>query len=146
MSKRRDLETRIHGLNDIEEIMNAMKNLALMETHRLARFLDTQRRVVASVESVAADFPRFHTNLLPGEEEFRDAYLIVGSERGFCGDFNESLLQAFDEKSAGKQAEPWLSAESSTRSLPTIRAWRPWFPARASWKRWMRCFRKSWKS
>jgi F-type H+-transporting ATPase subunit gamma len=104
MSNRRDLETRIHSLNDIKEIMNAMKNLSLMETHRLARFLDTQHRVAASVESVAADFLQFHAELLPGDEEFRDAYLIVGSERGFCGDFNESLLRAFGEKGAGKPA------------------------------------------
>ena len=98
MSKHRDLETQIHGLNDIREIMNAMKNLALMETHRLARFLDTQRRVVASVEAAAADFSHFHHKLLPREQESQDAYVLMGSERGFCGDFNESLLRAFNEK------------------------------------------------
>lgn len=104
MSKRRDLETRIRGLNDIKEIMNAMKNLSLMETHRLARFLDTQRRVVASVESAAADFLGFHTGLLPSEEESREVYLLIGSERGFCGDFNESLLGAFDDRGTGQPA------------------------------------------
>ncbi len=105
MSKRRDLETRIRGLNDIKEIMSAMKNLSLMETHRLARFLDTQRRVVASVESAAADFLGFHTGLLPSdEEESREVYVLVGSERGFCGDFNESLLRVFEERGTGQPA------------------------------------------
>jgi F-type H+-transporting ATPase subunit gamma len=96
MSKRRDLETQIRSLNEIREIMNAMKNLSLMEVHRLNRFLDTQRRVVASVEAAAADFLLFHRELCPGEEEFRNLHLLLGSERGFCGDFNESLVRALD--------------------------------------------------
>ncbi len=104
MSRHRDLETQIRGLSDIGEIMSAMKNLALMETHRLARFMETQRRVVASVELAAGDFARFHTSLLPGEGESRDAYVLVGSERGFCGDFNASLLKVFNDTSAGQQA------------------------------------------
>jgi F-type H+-transporting ATPase subunit gamma len=96
MSKRRDLETRIRSLNEISEIMNAMKNLSLMEVHRLNRFLDTQRRVVAGIEAAAADFLLFHPELCAGEEEFRNVHLLLGSERGFCGDFNESLVRALD--------------------------------------------------
>jgi F-type H+-transporting ATPase subunit gamma len=94
MSRRHDLDSKIHGLNGIKEIMSAMKNLSLMETHRLGRFLTAQRRVVASIEAAAADFLAFHPGLLPGEDVSRDVYLLVGSERGFCGDFNESLLNA----------------------------------------------------
>ena len=96
MSKRRDLETQLRSLNEIKEIMNAMKNLSLMEVHRLTRFLDTQRRVVASIEAAAADFLFFHPELFSGEEECRNVHLLVGTERGFCGDFNESVLRALD--------------------------------------------------
>jgi len=101
MSKRRDLETQIRALNDIKEIMNAMKTLSLMETHRLTRFFETQRRVVASLESAVMDFLHFNGELLPTREQFRDVQLLLGSERGFCGDFNESLLKAFHEKDTG---------------------------------------------
>jgi F-type H+-transporting ATPase subunit gamma len=97
MSRRRDLESQIRSLNEIKEIMNAMKNLSLMETHRLAQLLDNQRRVVASVESAAADFLSFHPYLVSRAKESRDVYLLVGSERGFCGDFNESLLRALND-------------------------------------------------
>jgi F-type H+-transporting ATPase subunit gamma len=105
MSKRRDLETRIHSLHEIEEIMNAMKNISLMETHRLARFLSTQRRVVTTIESAAADFLRFHPRLLRAGEHYRDVYLLIGSERGFCGDFNESVLRAFEREGGAKEAK-----------------------------------------
>jgi F-type H+-transporting ATPase subunit gamma len=97
VSKRRDLEARIRSLGEIKEIMSAMKNLSLMETHRLDRVLDTQRRVLANIESTAADFLFFHPHLLSRQEESCDVYLLVGSERGFCGDFNELLLRALDD-------------------------------------------------
>ena len=104
MSKRRDLETQIHSLDEIKEIMNAMKNLSLMETHRLSRLLDTQRRVVASLEAAADDFMYFHADLASPEDRSRNVYLLVGSERGFCGDFNESLVRALDRNIAAVEA------------------------------------------
>src|SRR3990172_4911099 len=100
MSKRRDIEAQLRSLIEIKEIMNAMKNLSLMELRRLTRFRDAQRRVVAGIEAAAVDFLRFHPGLLPGDRESRNAYLLIGSERGFCGDFNESLLRALETHTA----------------------------------------------
>lgn len=94
MSRRRDIERHLQSLGEIREIMNAMKNLALMETHKLTRRLETQRRVVASIEAAAADFLSFNPYLPSDEVPARDVYLLVGSERGFCGDFNEALMKA----------------------------------------------------
>jgi F-type H+-transporting ATPase subunit gamma len=96
MSKCRDLETQIRSLDEIKEIMNAMKNLSLMEIHRLERLLDTQQRVVATLESAAADFLSFHPQQLVRTAKPREVYVIVGSERGFCGDFNEALLHGLE--------------------------------------------------
>jgi F-type H+-transporting ATPase subunit gamma len=126
MSKRHDLETKIRSLNDIKDIMNAMKNLSLMESHRLARFLDTQRRVVSNIESAATDFLAFYPDLLPSEEFSQDVYLLLGSERGFCGDFNESLLKALDREgmfpaapliAVGGKLASKLAAESRVASF-----------------------------
>jgi F-type H+-transporting ATPase subunit gamma len=98
VSKRREIERQVHSLNDIREIMNAMKNLSLMESHRLSRFIETQRRVVTTTESAADDFLNFWPQGLPKEDEYYDLYLLVGAERGFCGDFNESLVRALDRE------------------------------------------------
>ncbi len=68
MSKRREIERQVRSLNDIREIMNAMKNLSLMESHRLSRFIETQRRVVTTTESAADDFLTFWPQGLPNEE------------------------------------------------------------------------------
>ncbi|MCP9443243.1 MAG: F0F1 ATP synthase subunit gamma [Nitrospira sp.] len=96
MSKRQELAERIEDLTDIKGILNAMKNLALMEVHKLGRFLPAQQRVVGGIEEAAADFFHFHPSLLPSVEGACPVFLVVGSERGFCGDFNESLLAEFD--------------------------------------------------
>jgi len=72
--------------------MNSMKTLAYMETRKLARFIDAQQAVVESIETAASDLLAFYPEVLPNSRETHRAYLLVGSERGFCGDFNHALL------------------------------------------------------
>ena len=92
MTRRRELEKRRHSMAEIGEIMNSMKTLAYMETHKLERFLYAQRAVVAQVEDVVKDFLAFFPETLPETDNSKRLFLLLGSERGFCGDFNESLL------------------------------------------------------
>lgn len=93
MSKRRDIEEHVRALGEIEGIMGAMKNLAQMESHQLSRVLPMQQRIVEEIEIAAQDFLTFHPNFTP-DYSGRDLYLVIGAERGFCGDFNERLLSA----------------------------------------------------
>lgn len=69
-----------------------MKNLALMEIHKLNRYAMTQHKVVESIESAAADLLGFYPHL--AKRPTRTVYLVIGSERGFCGDFNAAVVQA----------------------------------------------------
>ena len=93
MTKRQELEHHRRSLGEIREIMNSMKTLAFMETRKLTRFLSTQQAVVKSIEVAAADFLSFHPETLPEVTETNQVYLLIGTERGFCGDFNQSLLR-----------------------------------------------------
>lgn len=93
MTKRRDLERHRDSLEEIGEILSSMKTLAYMETRKLSRFLSAQRKVVESIEQVAFDFLRFHPGLQPELREATPVFVVVGSERGFCGDFNRALVQ-----------------------------------------------------
>jgi F-type H+-transporting ATPase subunit gamma len=92
MSKRRDIEDHIRSLGEISTIMSAMKNLALMEIQKLTRLLSAQERVVASMQEAGIEFLLFYPEALPHREDGRPLYVLIGSERGFCGDFNEQLL------------------------------------------------------
>jgi F-type H+-transporting ATPase subunit gamma len=96
MSKRREIERHLRALGEIKDILSAMKNLSLMEVRKLTRFLSTQQRVVANIESAVGDFLSFYPDFLVEPENRRDVYLLIGSERGFCGDFNEALLPALE--------------------------------------------------
>lgn len=98
MTRRRELEQRRHSLGEIREIMNSMKTLAYLETRRLERFLAAQQAVVADVERAAADFLAFHPDTLPRAGDTTLVYLLVGSERGLCGDFNHVLLRVLEEE------------------------------------------------
>lgn len=93
MSKRREVKQRLATLDEIDGIMVAMKNLALLEIRRLATFLDTQRRAVVSIEAAAQDFLSFYPETMAHTGGMQQLLLVIGSERGFCGDFNETLLE-----------------------------------------------------
>ncbi|MGW8229283.1 MAG: F0F1 ATP synthase subunit gamma [Gammaproteobacteria bacterium] len=103
MTRRRELERHRHSLAEIREIMNSMKTLAYMETRKLDRFLDAQHAVVQSIEDVVADLLSFHPETLPEAKVTMPVYLLIGTERGFCGDFNHALLQHLE---ATLQASP----------------------------------------
>jgi F-type H+-transporting ATPase subunit gamma len=96
MSRRHDLDHHRHSLGEIREIMNAMKTLGYMETRKLSRFIHAQQAVVDNMETAAADFLAFYGDTLPEVETEIPVYLLVGTERGFCGDINQSLLSQFE--------------------------------------------------
>lgn len=93
MTRRRDLEHHRASLDEIGEILSSMKTLAYMETRKLSRFLTAQQRVVRSIHEVAADFLHFHPGLPGAQSQAAPVFLVVGSERGFCGDFNRGLVE-----------------------------------------------------
>jgi F-type H+-transporting ATPase subunit gamma len=93
MTRRRILERHRHSLTEIRDIMNSMRTLAHIEVRKLARLTDAQNTVVHSIEDVAADFLGFHPETLTEASEPSAVYLLIGTERGFCGDFNHALLR-----------------------------------------------------
>ena len=108
MSKRREVKRRLTALDEIDGIMVAMKNLALLETRKLGAFLATQHRAVASIEAAAQDFLNFYPQAPAHTDDMQQLLLVIGSERGFCGDFNEALLQPIS--AAARQEETLLVA------------------------------------
>jgi F-type H+-transporting ATPase subunit gamma len=94
MSLSRELQLHIAQLKDIRSILNSMKNLAFIEIHKLQRFKTMQSQVVANIERVALDFLDFYPGLAATEDNATHICILLGAERGFCGDFNESLIKA----------------------------------------------------
>ena len=109
MSKRMQIQRRLAMLDEVKGIMGAMKNISLMETHKLARFLVHQHRVLASIEAAGGDFLN-HYGKFNDSDRSRCGRIIVaiGSQRGFCGDFNEAVIRAIDRYRGSEQSTAHL--------------------------------------
>jgi F-type H+-transporting ATPase subunit gamma len=101
MSRRHQIEARVAAYGDVRAILSAMKNIALTELRKLGSQLEQQRRAMATIERAAGDFARFYAP--PGAARARGVCVAIGSERGFCGEFNETLAGA-----ARSRGEPLL--------------------------------------
>jgi len=116
MSRRRNLEQHRQRLDETREIMSSMKALAFMETRKLAGFIDAQRAVVSHIHCVAEDFFSFYPTTLSPLLRSQTVYLLLGSERGFCGDFNESLVAALLTERT-EQCEPIIAVGTKLYGL-----------------------------
>ena len=103
MSGLAELSQRFARLNEIRDIMTAMKSLALVETRKLARSISHQQRMLANIEAAAADFLHFFP-LAAAPDATAAILVLIGSERGFCGNFNERVIAAHD------RLPPWQPA------------------------------------
>ena len=108
MSQRRKLRYRMHQLLEIRNIMDAMKNLAVLETHKLDRLLENQQILIKDLERIADDFFSFYPCPVYQSNDETDCWILFGSERGFSGDFNETLLSHLDKRVARTVNRPYL--------------------------------------
>lgn len=99
MSALSDLRGRIRTLREIRSIMNAMKNLALAELNKIARSQKAQEEMARTVDEAFRAVRRCVdlSSFLPGSAPGR-IFVLIGSERGFCGAFNDSILKRFEEE------------------------------------------------
>ncbi|UZR27985.1 F0F1 ATP synthase subunit gamma [Methylococcus mesophilus] len=97
MSRRHILRRRMKTLGEIAGILESMRTLAVIESHRLTRSVECQRHLEAALRSTAEELLGHYPALLPVEPAAA-AWLVVGSERGFCGDFNTRLRAALERR------------------------------------------------
>ena len=93
MSRRHQIEQRLDAYAEVRAILSAMKNIALTELRKLGGQLEQQRRAMAPIERAAADFARFYAPPA-AQAQGSGVCIAIGSERGFCGEFNEALAEA----------------------------------------------------
>ncbi len=93
MSRRHAVESRLRVYHELHEIMGAMKNIALIESRKLARVLESQRAMCEIIERSAEDFFAYHPELLMRGRSEPTLIVAIGSERGSCGSFNMEVEQ-----------------------------------------------------
>jgi F-type H+-transporting ATPase subunit gamma len=91
---------RIAALSDIEEIVTAMRSLAFVELRRLLETIAHQGETLAAVERAIRELLAHHPQPLSESAAGGDVLLAIGSERGFCGDFNSQIATALTQPPA----------------------------------------------
>lgn len=104
MSARRQVDKHIHALREVRDIMNAMKNLALLESRKVSKSLAIQRETSRHLERVGANFLKTHPRP-PAPTGAASAIVVLGAERGFCGDYNKRLITTLESQLL-KRSEP----------------------------------------
>jgi F-type H+-transporting ATPase subunit gamma len=109
MTKKGQLKEHIHTLEEIGNIMTAMKNLSLIEINKVTKFISTQERVVNTIKEVGQDFLHFYPDFLSSVETSQSPiYILIGSERGFCGNLNDKITNALTNNLMQSNQEPEL--------------------------------------
>ncbi len=106
MSKLTRLKEHIHALDDINNIMKAMKNHALFEINKMSKYISMQDNSINTIKEVGQDFFKFYPSYLELPIETAPVIcILIGSERGFCGNFNDAIIQQlrhFEENNPDK--------------------------------------------
>jgi F-type H+-transporting ATPase subunit gamma len=93
VTRRRLIDRHLQSLGEIHEILGAMRNLALLETHKLTRALSDQEQVVKTIREAFAEVLAILPVTASELGDSDEILIVLGSERGFCGDFNRALLE-----------------------------------------------------
>ncbi|HTZ58386.1 MAG TPA: FoF1 ATP synthase subunit gamma [Acidobacteriaceae bacterium] len=104
MSKLSDLRSRLQSLHDIAAILDAMKNLSLAEITKISRFYTLQQELFHTIELALEDFQHFYGPQVSVETSRQSSlYILIGSERGFCGGFNDEIRRQLETEVTRQQ-------------------------------------------
>ncbi|HXP92078.1 MAG TPA: FoF1 ATP synthase subunit gamma [Candidatus Binatia bacterium] len=92
MASHRALRTKLRAYRSLGEVVETMRDLALIEIGKLGRAHIARRRVIDGIRSVADEL-LYHYPGLSARQALTPVNLLIGSERGFCGDYNDRILE-----------------------------------------------------
>ncbi len=102
MSQLIQLRQRIKAIETIKKITHAMR-LISMSTHTrlrsrqepLKQYQSTAQRLFLRIKNAT---PEWHNAIIsPASEQTKELYILVGSQKGLCGNFNISLMSLFNK-------------------------------------------------
>ena len=104
MGRYRSVEHQREQLGELQGIIASMKTLSQLELHKLGGLSEGHHAMEMMLERVVADFLHFYPRPRPLQD--RPLWLLLGSERGFCGDFNDALIRRLLQACPGCRERP----------------------------------------
>ncbi|MEP1150169.1 MAG: ATP synthase F1 subunit gamma [Balneola sp.] len=121
MANLRDIRNRISSVNSTQQITKAMKMVAAAKLRKAQERMTKTRPYAAKIQNVVgrlADSGSIESPLVEKSEKKENLlFIIIGSDRGLCGGFNNNLFKEV-EKTLSKDFSEQLEAE--TISLITV--------------------------
>lgn len=121
MANLRDIRNRISTVNSTQQITKAMKMVAAAKLRKAQERMSKTRPYAAKIQNVVgrlADSGNISSPLVEKSEKNENLlFIIVGSDRGLCGGFNNNLFKEV-EKKLNKDFAAQL--EDGTISLVTV--------------------------
>lgn len=97
MSKQAQQRTRLALYRELSEIVTAMKNMAEVELHRTTRIERNQQQTLATTQTALTLLLQAQPQVAPTASPW-SVLIVLGSQRGFCGGFNEQLARALERE------------------------------------------------
>ena len=94
MSQRAENNFRLELYGELNDIVSAMKNLAQVELHRVAKAESLQQAAFSTTLQAMAALASGYPDIFEPTSG-RNLLILLGSERGFCGGFNEQVARHF---------------------------------------------------
>jgi F-type H+-transporting ATPase subunit gamma len=113
--KRREIQARLELYDDLAGILGVMRSFALAELNRVTKRERVQSQVVQSLMNAYRDIGP-HSN--PEPNAANDIWILFGATRGFCGSFNEDVLQAWQVEGRAAVLPPIVVGERLVSHLP----------------------------
>lgn len=121
MANLRDIRNRISSVNNTQQITKAMKMVAAAKLRKAQDRMTQTRPYANKIQKVAARLVGSSSGDLPimrkPEKIDRVLFIVVGSDRGLCGGFNNNLFKEIESRLHGEFNE---YLENDALSLVTI--------------------------
>ena len=97
MANLRDIRNRISSVNNTQQITKAMKMVAAAKLRKAQDKMTSTRPYASKIEQVAGRLTQFSDASNPvmrmPEEVNNVLFIVIGSDRGLCGGFNNNLFK-----------------------------------------------------
>lgn len=118
MTRLSNIKKYISTLKEIDDIMGAMKNLAFIEINKLNNYLKSQNKMQQTILDMGGELLTFFLEEplgLSGMDP--DVVILIGSERGFCGNFNDIVRSEWKNNYSNKNAKLIVVGEKLAERL-----------------------------
>ncbi|MGZ6250418.1 MAG: F0F1 ATP synthase subunit gamma [Candidatus Chromulinivorax sp.] len=124
MSQLIQIKQRIKAITVIKKITHAMRLISMSSRMKMLKNSENLHHFKNELSPLLCSFEKFHTNSEIDHNSKKDIFILIGSEKGLCGNFNNLIFYHFEQEiqkidinhynfiAVGKQACDYLAQKN----------------------------------